>query len=324
MKLLRSFVLIACALLALPAWAQRVMIFPLVQEQGPPSANWIGTGLAVALDESLTRGGIPNISYEGLRRYYEQGGLVDDPAFNIPSQIGLARQLGAGVLVSGTYRVEGESLDVHLRALAVSGDLKVLGSWQDREDLQSLLALTRKMGEKLFLALGRAWAPPPDVSPVAFESYIRGRIAADPTLQEVYFRKATEIQPDYYDAACCLAITLRATGRLTEGTKLLEDLQSKTYSKAYLGLSSLAEARMEEGRLAEARQLLLASLKAEESPAAHIDLARLYAKQGKSKEALTELVMAEKFGTDQDEIEALRRQLPPPAPQPGQAPPAKE
>lgn len=295
--------------LAGPLWAQRVLLMPPEQTQGPPSSLWIGTGLAVALGETLTQGGMQTVPFEDLRSYYEQAGLVEAPSFTLPSQLGLARQFGVGVLVGGTYEVAGESVSVNLKAFSTTGDLRQLASFQETQNLKELLSLARKLSEDLAKALGRAWVPPAALSPQAFESYIRGRISADPTLQEVYFRKAIEIQKDYYDASCYLALVLKSTGRLSESTSLLTELEKKTYSKAYLGLLTLAEIRMEQGRLPEARRLLLASLKASESAEGHIELSKWYARQNKTKEALTELVVAERFGAHQEDIDALRRQI---------------
>jgi len=282
---------------------------PPEQAQGTSSTLWIGTGLAVALGETLTQGGVPTVAFEDLRSYYDQAGLVESPSFTLASQLGLARQIGAGVLVAGTYEVTGESVSVNLKALSTAGDLTQLASFKETQNLQELLALTRKLSEDLAKALGRSWAPPVAVSPQAFESYIRGRISTDPTLQEVYFRKALEIVKEYHDASCCLALVLKSTGRITESTALLVELEKKTYSKAYLGLLMLAEIRMDQGRLPEARKLLLASLKASESAEGHMGLANWYARQNKTKEALTELVVAERFGTHQGDIDALRRQI---------------
>ncbi len=75
---------------------------------------------------------------------------------------------------------------------------------------------------------------------------------------------------------------------------------------------------MEEGRLLEGRRLLLASLKASENAEAHMGLARLYLKQKRAAEAQAELVVASKFGTHGEEIEALKSQieaLPPASPE---------
>jgi tetratricopeptide (TPR) repeat protein len=308
-RVLAVILLAFLAALSLPALAQRVVVFPMEQEQGPPSTQWIGTGLAVALDECLWQGGVLTIPYEDLKRHFDQSGLVDDPSFRLPSQVALCRQFGAGILVTGSYAVKGERLAVQMEALQTAGDLKRLGSWTEEADLQSLLALSGRLEERIFKVLGQPWKLPPPVRPEAFESYIRGRTAADPTLQEVYYRKAIEIQPDYYDAQCYLAVLLKESGRLTEAASLLKGLETKSYAKAYLGLAALAEVRMDEGRLLEGQRLLLASLKASESPEAHLGLARLYLKQKRMAEAQAELAVASKFGTHGEEIESLRRQI---------------
>jgi tetratricopeptide (TPR) repeat protein len=297
------------ALMPLALAAQRVVVFPLHQEAGPPSASWIGTGLAVALDEALTRGGVLNIPLENLVRLYDQEGLVRDPAFSIPSLVALSRQMGAGVLIEGEFRTDETSVTARLTALDVADNVKILGKWEQTQGLTELPELTRKLGEGIFTALGREWIAPPTVSPQAFESYIRGRISQDPTLQEVYFKKALEIQPDYSDAKCHLAIVLKETGRVTDAAKLLTELEEQVYPKAYLGLATLAEIRMDQGRITEAQKLLMRSLKAAESPEAHIGLATWYLKQKKFKEASTELLMAEKFGTHQDDIDYFRHQI---------------
>lgn len=294
---------------AIPVWAQRVVVFPLEQEAGPPSSEWIGTGLAVALDEALSRGGVLNIPVDDLHELYDQEGLVRAPGFSLPSLVGLARQMGAGVLVEGGFKAEDSRVAARLSAYDLTGDVRRLGGWEESASLSELPDLTRRLGEAIFGALNHPWVAAPAVSPQAFESYIRGRIADDPTLQEVYFRKALEIQPDYLDAQCHLALVLKETGRVTEAASLLVGLEGKSYPKAYLGLVTLAEIRMEQGRITEAQPLLMKSLKAAESPEAHIALAQWYLKQKKLKEASMELVMAEKFGTHQDDIDALKSQI---------------
>lgn len=301
--------LLAALALSVPAWGQRVLFVPLAQSQGANSTAWIGTGMVVALSEALTQNGVPTVPFEDLRSYYEQAGLVDQPVFSLAAQLGMARQIGAGYLVGGSYQVAGDSVAVDVQLYSLAGDLKEVASFKENQSLQELLALTEKLSRDLSGALGRPWAPSPPVSPQAFESYIRGRIAEDATLQEVFFRKALEVQRDYYDAMCYLAIVFRESGRISEATTLFVQLEPKAYSKAYLGLVNLAEIRMDQGKLPQARALILKSLKASESAEGHIAMAQWYQRQNKNKEALTELKVAERFGTHQDEIDALRHQI---------------
>ncbi len=302
--------LLTAALLApLGARAQRVMVFPLTQAEGPTSAQWLGTGLSVAVHDALVVSGVLTIPVEDLRAYYDQEGLVSEPRFSVPAQVALARQLGAGTLVTGTYAVSGGSVSVRLQALSASGDLRRLGRWDEGAGLKELLSLTRRLRDHLLGVLGSASRPDAPVGPEAFEAYIRGRIAPDPTLQEVYLRKAVELQPDYDDASCYLAVVLLESDRVTEARAILEKLRDHTYAKAYLGRVALGNLRLEEGALADARGLFLSSLKQAENPEAHLGLARLLLRQRRLDEASRELRVAERFGTHQDDVDALRAEL---------------
>lgn len=296
-------------LCSLPASAQRVIVFPLEQEGGSPATGWIGTGLSVALDEALAVDRIASVPYEELQRYYDQENLVSAPNFSRASRVALAKQLGAGILVDGTFVVKADRVETRFQALDLSKDLRRMGSWTEREALSDLPALTRRLVDDLLTAMGKAVLPQEPVVATAFESYIRGRIADDLTLQEVYFRRALEIAPGYDNARCHLAMTLRDKGQLAESRALLESLEGKHYAKAYLGLLLLAEIRLSQGKLSEARKLLLASLKAREGAEAHLALAQVNLREKKYAEAEVELVMAEQFGSQSEEIDSLRQEI---------------
>ncbi|MEJ2421151.1 MAG: hypothetical protein P8018_05385 [Acidobacteriota bacterium] len=289
--------------------AQRLVVFPLKQTRGPMSTEWIGTGLAVGLDEAVVLAGMVPVTVADLRSYYEEQDLISQPDFTLASQVALARNLGAGLMVTGSYSVVDDKLKVDLKALEVGENPTLKGEWHEETGLRNLLELTQRLRDDLLKAMGKGPVEGPKVAPEAFESYIRGRIATDPTLKEVYFSKAVEIQPDYYDAQCYLAIVLRKAGRITESEKILDKLVDKHYAKAYLGLVTLARIKMNQGHLMEARALLLKSLKVMENPEAHLALADWYLRQKKVDDAARELKMAEKFGTHQDQIDALQEKL---------------
>lgn len=293
--------------IGLPVRAVRVAVAPFASEgEGPPSASWIGPGLAFVLNESLARAQVPHVPLEHLREVFDQEGLVAEPRFATPSLVSLARQLGSGILVTGRYRVEGEELRVTMEALDLRGDMRRLGRWEAREPVTALLRLSEDLGRDLFAALETPWPDLPPVSAAAFESYVRGRTAADPTVAEVFLRKAVELEPAYDEASCYLALLLKDTGRVSEARAILERLAKKTFSRSSVALAALAGLRLQEGRIAEAWNLFMRSLKAGETPEAHLGLARLYLRQGKNAEALRELRVAETFGVHQEEIELLK------------------
>lgn len=308
----------AAVLLVLPARAARVAVAPFAPEgECPASSTWIGPGLAFVLNESLARAQVPYVPLEHLREVFDQEGLVAEPRFAKPSLVSLARQLGSGILVTGRYRLEGEDLRVSMEALDLQGDLRRLGRWEAREPVSALLALSEDLGRDLFAVLDTPWPPMPRVAPAAFESYVRGRTASDATVAEVYLRKAVELEPSYDEASCYLALLLRNTGRLSEARSILERLSKKPFSRSAVALAALGGLRLDEGRIGDAWNLYVRSLKAGETPEAHLGLARLYLRQGKNAEALRELRMAETFGVHQEEIELLRSRAQPPAAAPG-------
>ena len=132
----------------------------------------------------------------------------------------------------------------------------------------------------------------------------------DPTLQEVYFRKALEIQPDYYDACCYLALVLRAAGRISEATTLLVQLEKQDLleglprprepSRNPHGPGQAARGPQAHPRIAQG----LRERRGPHRPGPVVPRART-----RTREALTELMVAERFGTHQDEIDALRHQI---------------
>ncbi len=309
MRRLRPAFVVLFLVVAIQAAAQRVIVFPLDQLDSLPSGGWIGTGLAVGLNEALARGKIPFIPFDGLQRVYDQEGLVNSPSFSLPSQVALARQLGAAYFVQGSYRISGDDLSVEVSAYDLSGDLKTLGSWKEKSKLSQLLGLTESLAKHLFAVFGKPWKKGEEVSPAAFESYIRGRISSDSLVREVYFRKAVELAPAYNNARCRLALVLKQAGHYSEAASILKGLEDKHFTTAYLALDALGQLRMREGRLKEARTLFLRSLNASENPDAHIGLAKLYILEDKVSEAKKELLVAERFETRQDEIDALRAKL---------------
>lgn len=320
-------------ILPLSAGAQRLLVFPFEQKQGPESAKWLGMGLGVAVHDALSVSGVPSMPLEDLLYFYDQEGLVPQPSFSLAAQLALARQLGAGAVVTGNYDVAGEAVTAEVQLISLDGDPELKGRWKESSSLRDLLDLTARLRDHLLPVMGKSPANEAPVKPEAFEAYIRGRIADDATVKEVYFRKAVEIEPAYDDAWCYLAKLLFESGRVTEAKSILEKLRPKNYAKAYIGLCTLGQIRLEGGAFGDARSLFELSIKRGENAQAHIGLARLLMRQKRFSEASREIKVARSFGTDQDDIDQVASELdrlkaaPQPAPSAGgspQQPPAPQ
>ncbi len=304
-----SAALACCGFAPRAVSAQRLLVFPFEQTEGPESSRWLGMGLGVAVHDALVVSGVPSIPLEDLQYFCDQEGLVSQPRFSLAAQLALARQLGAGAVVTGGYAVSGETVTADVQMISLQGDSSRKGRWRESSSLRDLLGLTSLLRGHILAITGQAPVSEAPVKPEAFEAYIRGRISDDATVKEVYFRKAVEIEPAYDDAWCYLARVLYDSGRVTEARAILEKLRPKSYAKAYLGLCALGGIRLEEGAFNDARALFEASLKRGENARAHIGLAKLLMRQKRFDGAFREIKVAKSFGTDEDDIGQVSAEL---------------
>lgn len=287
------------------ASAERVLVFPFSQQNGDIKTLWLQMGIAAAVEESLSYNGILTVSVDDLENYFKEQNLVSQPNFPLSAQLGLARTLGVTHLITGNYKFENDLLVVECSILDLEFSLKKIKELKESDKLENLRTLSEKIAKFLIEIFGKSFKNYPEVPPEAFEAYIRGRIATDIILKEVYFRKSVEICPDYCEAKCLLAIVLEEEKNTTESLRILEELKNKNYSKSSLGLRFLGELKMKQGKFSESIELLKSSLKRAENPESHILLAKIYLKQGKKEETKKELRIAESFGTHKDEIKKI-------------------
>ncbi|NMB99178.1 MAG: tetratricopeptide repeat protein [Thermoanaerobaculaceae bacterium] len=296
-------------LFTLNASAERVLVFPFTQQNGDIKTLWLEMGLAAAVEESLSYNNILCVSIDDLENYFKEQNLVSQPNFSLSAQLGLARTLGATHLLSGKYKFENGLIVVECSFFDLEYSLKKGKEIAKSDKIENLRSIAEDIAKIFVESCEKSFKSYPSVAPEAFESYIRGRIATDPILKEVYFRKATELAPDYYEAKCLLAIVLEEENNTTESMKILEELKNKNYSKSSLGLRFLDELKMKQGKLSEAIELIKSSLKSAENSESHLLLAKIYLKQGKKEDALKEIRIAESFGTHGEETQKILEEI---------------
>ena len=290
---------------SLPLFAERVLVFPFTQKGDDISTLWLEMGVSAAIEESLLDNGVRCVPIDDLENYFKEKKLVSQPKFSLSAQLGLSREFGASHLLTGIYSITDGTISIEMKVFSLERDVIAKGSWRSSGYVKDLRRIAEELSKNFLESAGRKFKSFPAVDPEAFESYIRGRIVLDPTLREVYFRKALEIEPSYLDARCLLALTLNEEGEISEALRILESLKKQSYARSSLGLKTLGELKMEAGRLSEAKELFISSLRQVENAEGHLLLARLYLKQGKKEEALKEARVAERFGTHNDEAAEL-------------------
>ena len=289
--------------------AERVLVFPFLQQNGEIKTLWLEMGIAAAIEESLSYNNILTVSVDDLENYFREQNLVSQPKFSLSAQLGLARNLGVTHLLTGNYKFEQDLLVVECSFFNLETSVRKIKEVKEIDRIENLRLLSEKIAKCVVENFGKSFKNYPEVSPESFESYIRGRISTDNILKEVYFRKAVEISPDYYEEKCLLSNVLEKENNTTEAIKILEQLKNKNYSKSSLGLRFLGEIKMRQGKFSEAIELFKLSLKSAENSESHILLARIYLKQGKKEEALKEIRIAESFGTHKEEIEKIYNEI---------------
>lgn len=246
--------------------------------------QWIGPAIAGALalrihqqDElgALTLRQInAAMRHDRLRR----GDLVDPD-----KAVQLGRQLGADVLVTGTYEARWPDIDIHLTILSPQQKRKkILSKQQLSGGLDDLLSLEAKIAEALAKALG---AKQPDVSPGTFgtDNLRAWRAvtlatevlnwqslsprAADPNAQlrlpeatikdsQRQLIEATKLAPNFGEAWALLGVTqalLKDTGKAWKSFGRATSLGAGHHPTAVLGSSFV---RMREGRFDDAATIL--------------------------------------------------------------------
>lgn len=305
----KSVIFIGAILFLIPTFCQRVVVFPFNQSGGDIKNLWLESGISAAIEESLVYNGILTVPTEDIENFFKEKRLISRPYFPISSQLGLAREFGSSYLISGEYQIEGSMIKINYYFFDLISEIKKIKEEKIEGDLTKMREFTEQIAKSFITTLKGEFKNYPIINNESFESYIRGRSATDLTLKEVYFRKAIDLEPDYYDAKCLLAIVLKEENYISESIKILEDLKSKNYSKSSLGLRTLGAIKMQLGKFKEAKDLFFLSLKASENAEGHILLAKLYIKQGKKEDALREISIAEKFGTHIKEVEEIKEEL---------------
>lgn len=305
----KKFLFLLLTFFSILTHSQRILVFPFSQHGSNIKTTWLERGLSVAIEENLSNNNIVTISPDDLENYFKELNLVSEPRFSMISKIAIAKEFGATHIITGDYTVENEEIFVYVKIFSLERRATKVKEIETEGSINEIKDLSDKISREIVLLFRENFIKKNHISEEAFEAYIRGRIASDLLLKEVYFRKASELQENYHDANCLLAMVLKEEGNFKEAEKILVNLKNKEYPRKSLGLRLLAEIKMYEGKLSEAKGLILESILVNENAESHILLAKLHLKMGKKEEAIKELKVAESFGTHIKEIENLKKEL---------------
>jgi tetratricopeptide (TPR) repeat protein len=268
-----------------PLWAATVAVAPF-SSTSSTEYQWIGPGLAQALCLRLL--GRPDISAYTVRQVnaamhddnIDAAGLANDE-----TAFGLGRQLGADVLVVGTFEAAWPDIKIVVRTLDPSAK-KVLQTEELTGDLDQLFDLEAKaargLAPQLGAALGtvapggfgtrslRAWRDTTLALEILNWQSLSPR-AADPnvpinlpetavTKARTYLEQATKADPKFLEAAAGLALAQLLLGDAEGARKSLATASAGNVSPTAVLITYFAQ--MREGRFDDALRTLDAAITA--------------------------------------------------------------
>ncbi len=242
-----------------PAAADRILVMPFDNPRRDSRIIWLGEAAAVVLTDDLAAFGANAITRPQRLQAFERLQVPPAASLTDATVIRIAQLVGADRVIVGTIQLEGETLVVHARSIAVEPG-KIQRDISDRGALTNLYAIMGRVASRL--------APPHAVEPkieplhppvAAFENYIKGILAKTPATATNYLNAALKQHPSFDRARLALwdvyadqgehEKALQAVAAVADGSPFvrrarfragLSQIELKKYDEAFATFQSLA------------------------------------------------------------------------------------
>lgn len=191
----------------------RVLVMPFAAEVaadapgGAGASLWLGEAAAVLLGDGLTSLGVGALTRAERVAAFDRLQLPMSSALTRATMIRVGESIGASDIVFGDVKF-GQRLDVRVRTIRL-GTGQELPPLADGASLPEIFTLFGRLSAKVAEASGRRASPAgrPNVPPLpleAFESYVKGLVAATPAAEQRFLETALRLAPA--DARVLLAL----------------------------------------------------------------------------------------------------------------------
>ncbi|MEO7271694.1 MAG: tetratricopeptide repeat protein [Vicinamibacterales bacterium] len=201
--LLLAWAGVARAQAPVPDATTRVLVLPFENAGADARLLWLGEASAVLVADGLQTRGVSAIGRDERVRAFEELHLPPSATLSRATVIKVAELLGARELIVGTFRVQDRELTLRAHAIRVDagrsrpsatarGQLTELFELHDR--------LVRDLTPEAMSVAPAAGRPPLG----AFESYIKGLLAASPAARATFLETALQDAPGFERARLAL------------------------------------------------------------------------------------------------------------------------
>ncbi len=164
---------------SVPASPQtRVLVLPFENAGSDARLLWLGEASSVLVADGLKARGLASIGRDDRVRAFEELHLPLSATLSRATVIKVAELLGAGELVTGTFRVQDRTLTIQAHITRVDAG-RVRQPVTERGELTDLFELHDRLVRNLTPDVPRSSNPSPSTRPPlgAFENYIKGLVA---------------------------------------------------------------------------------------------------------------------------------------------------
>jgi len=180
----------------------RILVVPFETPGRDGRTYWLGEAVAILLADDVNARGLGAITRPSRERAYDQLRLPPSALLSRATVIKVGELVGAGQVIVGEVRVDGDALTVKARPIRIDvgrADAEVT----ERGSLGELFAVVQKVARRL---VPGGTDVPAGTAPSlqAFEQYVKGLLAEQPASQVSFLEAALTLDPRFDRARLAL------------------------------------------------------------------------------------------------------------------------
>jgi tetratricopeptide (TPR) repeat protein len=183
---------------------QRVLVMPFEYAAGEGRAVWLGEAAAVLIADDINAHGGNAITRQERQQAFERLQVPPAATLTDATIIRIGQIVGATEVVVGSVQLDGETLGVHARAIALEAG-RIQADVTERGPLPDLFAVVERVAQKLLplrMASASTAITPPPIA--AFEAYVKGLLARKTDTAVNFLNLALKTDPTYDRARLAL------------------------------------------------------------------------------------------------------------------------
>jgi tetratricopeptide (TPR) repeat protein len=185
--------------------SSRILVMPFENVKREASIVWVGEAAALLLADDLNALGAAAITREERREAFERLQVPAGAALTDATVIRIGQLVGASEAVMGSLQLDGETLVVHARSIALESG-RIDHDIIERGPMPQMFATFGRVARQLRpeAKTSAAAQPPPDAQLAAFERYVRGLLAETPATAINYLKTSLTAMPSFDRARLAL------------------------------------------------------------------------------------------------------------------------